>query len=116
MENIGTELHTVAETDEWILQAQCMLPGKFVIHATVYEWSKESYKRMLEAWPIIVNEFHKNGVEYLYTLVPEGADKSERFSIAFGFKPVEIYKGYLANGKETTFTGYVMKTDPEEYL
>lgn len=113
---IGTELHTIVQTDNWILQAQEMLPGKFVIHATVYEWSKSSYKEMMESWPIIVNEFNKNGVEYLYTLIPDGVDQSERFALAFGFKPVEVYQGNLLDGTPTLFTAYVMRTDFEEYL
>lgn len=86
METYRTDRAPLLETDKVNLHVMEPAPGKYCIHCDVFEWSKETYKELLNQWGEVLEELYKAGLDEIYAVVPEEEGKIRRFAEMFGFE------------------------------
>lgn len=85
-ETYRTDRAPLLETDKVNLHVMEPAPGKYCIHCDVFEWSKDTYKELINQWGEVIEELYKAGVDEVYAMIGEEETKIQRFARMFGFE------------------------------
>jgi len=104
-------LYTIIETEDGILQAEEVAPGKLVLHCEMGSWSPRIYKRSLQVWVEVLAAFHERNIPTLFCAIRAEREQVRKFAEMFGFEDYCVLRDEETGEEEVI---YRISTEPYE--